>query len=253
MFSAESDVDSMSSGHRDIDVWLHTRAKTLRKAQVSLESARQAMIRAQKSYGTPHVYAVDDLVKISTRALPLRLESTQKPKLLPKYIGPFTVVSVSDKVVQVKLPESYKQVHDKFNVVYVRPWLSSDRDLDIGYPAVAPHPALNPVVQILDRKRFGRAPKYLDSYLDIPCQYLVVPKDGSTRWVSNSQLTESEDVQLIKTFEKKYPRSEELPCEPVKAYNSSKAQGRPDDASDDELDIAWHDAVDQHYADLMDS
>jgi hypothetical protein len=221
----------VSSGHRDIDVWLHARAKGLRKGQVSLESARQAMIRAQKATGTPHVYKAGDLVKISTRALPLHLESTQKPKLLPKYM----------------------QVHDKFNVVDVRPWLSSDRDLDVGYPAVAPHPALNPVVQTLDRNKFGRAPKHIASYLDIPCQYLVVHKDGSTRWVSNSQLTEFEEVQLIKTFEKKYPRSEELPCEPLKAYSASTSSDAQDDVSDDELDIVWHAALDQHYADLLDA
>jgi hypothetical protein len=59
------------------------------------------------------VYAVGDMVKISTKALPLHLDDTQKPKLMPKYIGPLTVVSVSDKLVQVKLPEEYKQVHDQ--------------------------------------------------------------------------------------------------------------------------------------------
>jgi hypothetical protein len=80
---------------------------------------------------------------------------------------------VSDIVVQLNLPDSYKLVHDKFNIIDERPWLSTDRSFDMAYPEIAPHPALNPIVQLLDRKRFGRAPKYLGSYLDIPCQYYV--------------------------------------------------------------------------------
>ena len=60
----------VSSGDKDIDVWLHDRAKTLRKAQISLEAAREAMIRAQKVSDKSHVYGVGDLVKVSTRVLP---------------------------------------------------------------------------------------------------------------------------------------------------------------------------------------
>jgi hypothetical protein len=208
------------------------------------------MIRAHKASDKSHVYAAGDLVKISTRVLPLRITSTQKPKLLPKYIGPFLVVSVSDTVVQVKLPDTYKQVHDKFNVLDVRPWLHVDRDLDVAYPEVSPHPALNPIVQLLDRKKFGRAPKRLGSYLDIPCQYYAVRKDGSHEWLRNSFLTEPEEVQLMKEFEKNYPRSDSLPCAPVKAYGPQKLARVGEDISDDGLDIAWHDEVDQHYKEL---
>jgi hypothetical protein len=73
LFSAAPDDKKVSSGDKDIDVWLHTRASALRKAQISLESAREAMIRAHKASDKPHVYAAGDLVKISTRVLPLRI------------------------------------------------------------------------------------------------------------------------------------------------------------------------------------
>jgi hypothetical protein len=126
------------------------------KAQVSLEYGKEAMMRAQKASEHLHFYSAGDLIKISAKALPLHLTATQKPKLLPKYIGPMTVVSASDKVVQVRLPASYNQVYDNFNVIDVRPWLHSDRTLDASYAAVAPHPALNPIVQILDHKPCGR-------------------------------------------------------------------------------------------------
>jgi hypothetical protein len=45
--------------------------------------------------------------------------------------GPLAVVSVSDKVVQIKLPETYKHVHDKFNVIDVCPWFHSVCSLDV--------------------------------------------------------------------------------------------------------------------------
>jgi hypothetical protein len=250
LFSSELAGEKFCSGDRDVDVWLHKRSKALRKAAISLESARQAMIRAQNASDKAHVYAVDDLVKVSTKVLPLHLSSTQKAKLLPKYIGPMTVVAVFDKVVQVKLPETYRHVHDKFNVGDVRPWLHSDRSLDVSYPDVSPHPALNPVVQILDRKKFGRCPKHIDSYLDIPCQYFIVRKDGSTEWIRDTALTESADVQLMKRFEKRFQRTEKLPCASIQAYGPRKLAQVQEDGSDDELDIAWHVAVDRHYGDV---
>jgi RNase H-like domain found in reverse transcriptase/Integrase zinc binding domain/Reverse transcriptase (RNA-dependent DNA polymerase)/Integrase core domain len=255
LYSGENADPDMCSGDADVDEWLRTRAHALRKAQVSLENAREAMIRAQKASDKAHVYKAGDLVKISTNALPLHLDSTQKPKLMPKYIGPLLVVSVSDKVVQVQLPASYSQVHDKFNVIDVRPWLHTDRSLDVSYPAVEPHPALNPIVQLLDRKPYGRRPRGLASYLDIPCTYFVVRKDQSTDWVRNHTLTEPNEVQLVKQFEKRFPRSEELPCNPVRDYEAvldvhelnKRIANLEAGVSDDELDIAAHVAVDEYY------
>jgi hypothetical protein len=116
---------------------------------------------------------------------------------LPEYIGPVLVESLSDTVVQVKLPESCKHVHDKFNIIDVRQWLSSDRSPDVVY-----HPALNPFVQLLDRKTFGRAPKRIGPYLAIPCQYYAVRKKGEHEWIKCAALTEPSEVQLIKQFEK---------------------------------------------------
>jgi hypothetical protein len=156
-------------------------------------------------------------------------------------------VSATDSVVQIKLPDSYKQVHDKFNVIDIRPWLQVDRNLDVAYPEVDPHPALNPIVQLLDRKKFGRVPKHLGSYLDIPCQYYAVRKDGSHEWIRHSVLTEPGEVQLMKAFEKNYPRSDSLPCASVKAYGPQKLARVEEDISDDELDLAWHVTVDDHF------
>jgi hypothetical protein len=89
-----------------IDAWLITRASALRKAQVPLETASQAMIRVHKASGQPDTYAADNLVKTSTRALPLPLGPTQKPHMMPTYIRPMLDVSATDKVVHAQLHAS---------------------------------------------------------------------------------------------------------------------------------------------------
>ena len=213
------------------------------------------MIRAQKASEKLHVYVAGDLVKMSTKALPLHLCGTQKPKLMPKCIGPMLVLSVSDKVVQVKLPEAYDQVHDKFYVLDVRPWLHWDRSLDASYPPVAPHPALNPVVQLLDRKPYGRCPREIASHLDIPCTYFVVRKDQSTAWVPSHTLLEPYDVQLVKMFETQIPRSDRLPCNSVREYEAVMDRTQLDQKiarleqglSDDELDLVAPEDVERRY------
>jgi hypothetical protein len=96
-------------------------------------------------------------------------------------------------------------------VIDVRPCLYLDRSLDVSYQPVTSHPALNPLVQMLYCTISGRYPRVHAFYLDIPCLY-VVPKDQSTDLVRNSTLTESHETQLIKGFEKRFPRTKELPC-----------------------------------------
>jgi hypothetical protein len=105
------------SGDPDIDTWLAIRAKDLKRANMSLDAAREAMVRAHKESPKPYSYAVGDLVKISTRVLKIKahVPSTQAKKLVPKYIGPFPVVSATEHNVQVKLPQAYKLVHDRYH------------------------------------------------------------------------------------------------------------------------------------------
>jgi hypothetical protein len=132
----------------------------------------------------------------------------------------------------------------------VRPLMHSDPVLDVTYPEVSPHPALNPIVHLLDQKKFGRAPKHIASYLDIPCQHFAVRKDGSKEWIRNLALNEVEDVPLVKAFEKRFSRSDDLPCASVKEYGPEHLARAQEDISDDELDIAWQAAVDQNFPDL---
>jgi hypothetical protein len=78
-------------------------------------------------------------------------------------------------------------------------------------------------------------------------QYFAVHRDQSADWVCNSVLTEPRDVQLVKAFEKTFPRSEASPCNPVRDYGLQTIAHGEDGISDDELDLAAAEAVDAHY------
>ena len=142
------------------------------------------------------------------------------------------------------MPEAYRLVHDRYHHIDVRPWLHTDaQNLEVHYPAVEPHPALNPVVQVLDRKRCGGRPRRITSLLDIPAQYLVVLKDGSSHYVPGSRLREPHERELVKKFELRFQRTDVLSCNPVKDYSVSRAVPEEEYVSDDELDIVWHQEV----------
>jgi hypothetical protein len=75
------------------------------------------------------------------------------------------------------------------------------------FPPFQAHPALNPVVQVLDCKKHGRAPKNCH-ILDIPAQYSFVRKDGSIKWEAEGcLLTEPEDLKLQRKFEWRCPEA----------------------------------------------
>jgi hypothetical protein len=126
----------------------------------------------------------------------------------------------------------------------MRPWLHSDRTLDVSYPAVAPHPALDSMLQMLDRKPDGRC--------QIPCSYSVVRNDQSTEWVRNSTLTTAPELQSVNDFENRFRRSEDLPCNSVKDYDVAMLHNLEQGVSEDKLDIPWHAAVDECFEEAED-
>ena len=104
------------------------------------------------------------------------------------------------------------------------------------------------VTEVLNRKRMaGRQPRALASLMDIPAQYLVVRRDGSTSWIRGTALSGPEDIKLLKKFELRYKRTKDLPCDPAAAY--SPAMQMPDDCvSEDELDLAgWAEEIRNHF------
>jgi hypothetical protein len=138
------------------------------------------MVKAGQTASSTRSLAVGAQVKVSTRVLPLRVTSTQSKKLMDKYLDPYQVIEgVNPGAYRFKLPEDYVAVPDIFNESDLRPYFDpgAHRDLDLGLAnlPVQAHPALDKVVQVLDRKSYGRVPKGVH-ILDIPAQYLCVRK-----------------------------------------------------------------------------
>jgi hypothetical protein len=113
-----------------------------------------------------------------------------------------------------------------------------DSTVDPDLLELEPHPALNPVVQVLDRKKIRRPPKNISSLFDIPAQYLVVYRNGATAWVRGSHLRSPEEKRMVKQFEFRFQRTNNLPCNQVKDYPVRLDEENP--VSDDELEIGHY-------------
>ena len=112
-----------------------------------------------------------------------------------------------------------------------------ERCLELDYPDVVAHPTLNRLVQVLDCKRYGRAPRSAEP-LDIPARYVVVCVDGTTEWVPQNLLNEDEERTLVKNFEYRCPRSITQPCDSVPAYPAADRIDNEDVESDDEVNVS---------------
>jgi hypothetical protein len=151
--------------------------------------------------------------------------------LIDKYLDPYQVIEgVNPGAYRFKLPEDYVDVPDIFNESDLRPYFDpgadTDLDLDQASLPVQAHPALDRVVQVLDRKSHGQVPKAVH-ILEIPAQYLCVRKCGAQEWIQGRHLKEPEELALVKKFEWRFPRSTKLPyahaCASVSHYNPERS------------------------------
>jgi hypothetical protein len=222
-----------SSLHPDIDAYLSSRAATFQLARAALERARKAMIAQRKASAHAHVYSVGDQVKISSRVLKPCTSAGSKAKMKPLFIGPFEITRLlGPKTLSVNLPDNYS-VNNAFNFEDVRPWFDhAAHDLDPEYPAVQSHPALNPIISIVNRRRLpGRLPA-AEELIDIPCEYQVLRQNGDVEWLpsSASQLLDDDSARnCLVTFELRYPRDTLRPCNSIEDYPEDDGYESPDE------------------------
>ena len=235
----------MSSQHGEIDQWLERRRKDFQRANVSLERARSAMISAQKASAKAHKYTPGALVKVSTRVLPLRPGSTQLTKLLQSWIGPLRVEEAPNPgVVRLKLPSQYVGTSDTFSVHDIRPWLSHEsHEYDPNMPAVQVHPAHNRVLQIVGRKRLGRAQRKPEHLLDIPAQYFCKLVTGELKWIPFNHFYTSDERAVVRNFEATFKRTS------CRATLKDYAEELRDEGyeSPDEVDVELYDQLRERW------
>jgi len=92
--------------------------KSIASAKVSLEKAQQRQKRYADEHRREVTFAIGDRVLLSTKNLPMRKGYSKK--LLPRFIGPFTVTRViNDVSVQLDLPSGLRW-HNVFHASLVR-------------------------------------------------------------------------------------------------------------------------------------
>ena len=93
-------------------------------------AALQAAQSRQKAYADANrrdvSYEIGQQVLLSTKDIPLKTPGTMK--LMPKWIGPFTVVKMVNAVAyKIQLPDTMHRIHDVFHVSKLRPYASDGR------------------------------------------------------------------------------------------------------------------------------
>lgn len=163
-----------------------------KKMQEAVLDAKECMRRAQdrqRTYANQKrrelQFKVGDKVLLSTKNIRFRSKGTKK--LLPKFIGPFTVVKKVGKpsqevAYQLDLPEKYK-IHNVFHVSLLKPYHEDSRNVQVQppEPELVDGELYYQVERILDHqtvqlpgKRKGRTiKKYLVSWKGYP------PSDNS--------------------------------------------------------------------------
>lgn len=171
--------------------------KGLADAKKCLEAAKQR----QKAYADikrRHVeFNIGDAVLLSSKNINIRMPQDGTKKLLPKWIGPFTIIKEVNKVAyKLELPDHMKRIHNVFHVSLLKHYHSDGRVQPPPPPIEVEGEKYYLVDRILDHKFTGKgrgtSRKYLVRWLGYPPEY--------DTWEPERNLAESENGETLQKY-----------------------------------------------------
>ena len=112
----------------------------VREAKRCLYATQQRMRARVDPHRREAAYSPGDQVLLSTKNIRNTGDGTVR-KLMPKWMGPFTVVEMVGPVaVRLRLPEQWRRMHDVFHVHLVKRYLP--REQRVSGPGITPPPPL---------------------------------------------------------------------------------------------------------------
>jgi hypothetical protein len=125
-------VDTRLPAVHDFVTSLH---KAISTAKDSLTAAQARMKRTADTHRRELHFAIGDQVLRSSKNIRVRTAGTKK--LLPKFLGPFTVIKrIEEKAYELDMSTSVPKVHPVFHVSLLRPFTSGSNVVPPPLPTV---------------------------------------------------------------------------------------------------------------------
>lgn len=160
-------------------------ASNIELARQNLASAQQRQIRNANKHRQNIHFQVGVKVMLSTKNI--RFKAVGSPKLLPRWVGPFTILAkVSDTAYKLKLPDTWR-IHNVFHVSLLKLYLRNARNIEaeerqLRFEDGAPVFEVDKVLAHRERKRgTQKCKQYLVSWVDCGPEH--------NTWEDEQQLT----------------------------------------------------------------
>lgn len=188
-------VTVQKSKHPNAAVFADKMVKGLADAKKCLEAAKQR----QKAYADDkrrHLeFKVGDQVLLSSKNINIRMPQDGTKKLLPKWIGPFTITKQVNKVAyKLDLPDHMKRIHNVFHISLLKQFYSDGRSQPPPPPIEIDGENYYLIERILDHKigKGRNARKYLVRWLGYPPEH--------DTWEPESIIAESENGDTLRKY-----------------------------------------------------